>query len=218
MNFFRFFTPISYWVLIILWSFIFIFYLRRIFIKKLDGKLFATLLIILAIDAFRTLFESIYFGVWYTSLVGFIPIAIHNFLIRPEFVFIPKILNVIAAVLVILIVLRHWLPEEEAENKKRVTHLRELENEINERKHAEKEKEELILKLQTALNEVNKLQGLLPICAKCKNIRDEKGYWSQIESYIESHTDAKFSHGLCGKCMEELYGDQNWYKKQKKKP
>lgn len=67
--------------------------------------------------------------------------------------------------------------------------------------------------LTKALEEVKQLQNLLPICAKCKKIRDEKGYWNQIESYIESHTDTKFSHGLCGECIEELYGDEDWYKK-----
>ncbi|MEN8142514.1 MAG: hypothetical protein ABFQ82_02820 [Thermodesulfobacteriota bacterium] len=67
--------------------------------------------------------------------------------------------------------------------------------------------------LTKALAEVKKLQNLLPICANCKKIRDEKGYWNQIESYIESRTDTKFSHGLCGECVEQLYGDEDWYKK-----
>ncbi len=70
MSFFKLFTPISYWLLIVLWSIIFVFYLRRIISKKINNRLFVTLLIILAIDAFRTLFESIYFGAWYTSLAG----------------------------------------------------------------------------------------------------------------------------------------------------
>jgi len=217
MNFFRYFTPISYWVLIVLWTFIYIFYLRRIFVKKFESRLFKTLLIILAIDALRTLFESIYFGAWYTSLVGFIPSYIHDFLVRPENVFIPKILNVIAATLIIVILLRHWLPAEEAEKHKQINHLKELENEINERKLAEERSQELIKKLQTAFDEVKQLQGLLPICANCKKIRDEKGYWNQIESYIEGHTDTKFSHGLCEECAEKLYGDKEWYRKHSDK-
>ena len=73
MKFFTYFTPVSYWILIFLWSFIFIFYLRRIVRKTLESKLFITLLSILAIDAFRTVIESLYFGAWYTSLVGFLP-------------------------------------------------------------------------------------------------------------------------------------------------
>jgi len=69
--------------------------------------------------------------------------------------------------------------------------------------------------LKKALDEVKTLSGLLPICAKCKKIRDDKGYWNQIESFIEQNSDAKFSHGICQDCAEELYGDANWYKKIK---
>jgi len=56
--------------------------------------------------------------------------------------------------------------------------------------------------------EVKTLSGLLPICASCKKIRDDKGYWNQIESYIHKHSDAEFSHGICPECKEELYGEQ----------
>ena len=59
--------------------------------------------------------------------------------------------------------------------------------------------------------DVKTLQGLLPICAKCKKIRDDNGYWSKIESYITDHLDVQFSHGLCKKCSEELYGEEKWY-------
>jgi PAS domain S-box-containing protein len=65
--------------------------------------------------------------------------------------------------------------------------------------------------------DIKTLRGLLPICAKCKNIRDEKGYWSQIESYISNHSDVQFSHGLCEECSEELYGEEEWYIKAEKK-
>ena len=53
---------------------------------------------------------------------------------------------------------------------------------------------------------VKVLEGLLPICAKCKKIRDDKGYWNQIECYIRDHSEADFTHGLCPDCIEELYG------------
>lgn len=138
MSFFKFFSPVSYWLLIILWFFIFVFYLRRIIAGKLESKLFTTLLIILAIDAFRSLFESIYFGAWYTSLVGFIPKSIHDTLVRPEYVFIPKFFNVIAAILIIFIVLRHWIPGEEAEREREASYLKELEKEVERRKESEK--------------------------------------------------------------------------------
>lgn len=71
-------------------------------------------------------------------------------------------------------------------------------------------------KLEQAIEEIKKLSGLLPICASCKKIRDDKGYWKQIESYISDHSEAEFSHGMCPECSEELYGDENWYKNMKK--
>jgi hypothetical protein len=73
------------------------------------------------------------------------------------------------------------------------------------RKQAEEEREKLVTELQKALLEVKKLSGMLPICASCKNIRDDKGYWNQIESYIRDHSEAEFSHGICPDCVEKLY-------------
>ena len=68
-----------------------------------------------------------------------------------------------------------------------------------------KEKDELIAKLQNALDKVKFLSGLLPICSSCKKIRDDKGYWQQIESYIREHSEAQFSHGICPDCVKKLY-------------
>lgn len=68
-----------------------------------------------------------------------------------------------------------------------------------------KEREKLIGDLQHALAHVKTLRGLLPICAHCKKIRDDRGYWNQIEAYIHSHTDADFSHGICPECLHKLY-------------
>lgn len=64
-------------------------------------------------------------------------------------------------------------------------------------------------------DEISILSGLLPICSSCKKIRDDRGYWNQIESYIESHSKAKFSHGICGTCQDKLYGKEEWYKEMK---
>ncbi len=83
-----------------------------------------------------------------------------------------------------------------------------------EKKSAELEKANK--KLQKALKEVKKLSGLLPICASCKKIRDDKGYWNQIESYIHKHSEAEFSHGICPECMDKMYGDQDWYQNRNK--
>ena len=76
---------------------------------------------------------------------------------------------------------------------------------ITERKKQEKEREELITKLEKALKEIKQLQGIIPICASCKQIRDDKGAWNQMEQYISKHSDAQFSHGICPECMEKLY-------------
>jgi PAS domain S-box-containing protein len=76
---------------------------------------------------------------------------------------------------------------------------------ITERKFLEEEKQNLIDELQTALSEVKKLSGFLPICSSCKKIRDDKGYWSEVERYIGEHTDTQFSHGICPDCMRKLY-------------
>ncbi len=65
----------------------------------------------------------------------------------------------------------------------------------------------LVRELEDALAKVRTLRGLLPICAHCKKIRDDKGYWSQIESYIHLHSDAEFSHGICPECLQEHFPD-----------
>jgi CheY-like chemotaxis protein len=67
------------------------------------------------------------------------------------------------------------------------------------------ERERLIDQLQEALAQVKKLSGLLPICSSCKRIRDDKGYWNQIEAYIRNHSDADFSHSICPECGNRLY-------------
>ena len=76
---------------------------------------------------------------------------------------------------------------------------------ITERKNAEKEKEKSIAELLNALDQVKLLSGFLPICASCKKIRDDKGYWNQIESYIKEHSEAEFSHSICPECAKKLY-------------
>jgi CheY-like chemotaxis protein len=70
------------------------------------------------------------------------------------------------------------------------------------------ERERLISELREALAHVKTLKGLLPICASCKKIRDDKGYWSQVESYVELHSEANFTHGLCPDCIKKWFPDQ----------
>jgi PAS domain S-box-containing protein len=78
---------------------------------------------------------------------------------------------------------------------------------ISKRKEIETDREKLISKLQDALNKIKTLRGIIPICASCKKIRDDKGYWNQLESYIREHSEANFSHGICPECAERLYPD-----------
>jgi len=84
---------------------------------------------------------------------------------------------------------------------------------ITDRKHYEKALEEEKERLKHALDEVRTLRGIVPICSNCKKIRDDKGYWNQVEQYLMDHTEAEFSHGICPACAEALYPDL--YKKKK---
>jgi len=76
---------------------------------------------------------------------------------------------------------------------------------ITKRKEIEADRENLITKLQEALNKIKTLRGIIPICASCKKIRDDKGFWNQVESYIKEHSEADFSHGICPDCAQKLY-------------
>ncbi|MBN2656614.1 MAG: response regulator [Spirochaetales bacterium] len=67
------------------------------------------------------------------------------------------------------------------------------------------------LGLKRAREELKILRGTLPICVRCRKIKDEDGYWQLVEEYIESHTELLFSHGLCDSCSKELYGKYDWY-------
>jgi PAS domain S-box-containing protein len=73
-------------------------------------------------------------------------------------------------------------------------------------RRAAEERERMIAELKEALANVKTLRGLIPICASCKKIRDDKGYWRQVEVYVRDHSEAEFSHGVCPECMKTLYG------------
>ena len=87
---------------------------------------------------------------------------------------------------------------------------------ITERKKIEEEKEIFISELQTALKEIKTLRGLIPICAFCKQIRNDEGAWDQMEAYITEHTHAEFSHGICPDCAKKHYPEMNLYDFDKK--
>lgn len=69
--------------------------------------------------------------------------------------------------------------------------------------------ETTISHLNSALDEINTLKGILPICSSCKKVRDDSGYWRQIESYISLHSEAEFSHSICPECVQKLYPDMD---------
>jgi len=80
---------------------------------------------------------------------------------------------------------------------------------ITKRKVLEEEREKLVDKLQRAIKKIKKLQGLIPICAWCKKIRDDKGYWHQVEEYIHKHTKADFTHGVCPECDRRYLSEKS---------
>lgn len=79
-------------------------------------------------------------------------------------------------------------------------------------KRADILKTSLINELHQALDEIKILRGIIPICANCKQIRDDKGLWNEIETYIQNHSEAQFSHGICPKCAKELYPEFDEFK------
>lgn len=84
-------------------------------------------------------------------------------------------------------------------------HVISFSRDITERKRAEEALEKERERLSKALDEVKTLRGILPICASCKKIRDDKGYWNQVEKYVGDHSEAEFSHSICPDCMKKLY-------------
>jgi len=101
---------------------------------------------------------------------------------------------------------------EVAEMKRDLSLARE---EIVSRQRAEKKLNAVIVELQQALAEVKVLRGFLPICSSCKKIKDDQGYWNQIEGYIKEHSEAEFSHGICPDCARKLYPDLDIYPEDK---
>ncbi len=79
------------------------------------------------------------------------------------------------------------------------------------REKIEKQLKEKIIELQEALDSIQFLKGFIQMCAHCRNIQDETGCWDNLENYIKNHTGTVFSHGICPTCMDECYGDEDWY-------
>lgn len=127
---FELITSASYWVLTILWLVILGLYLGKLRHFKIAGGAIAVLLSILAIDAFRTVFESVYFGLYFNSLFGLLPISIYDMLTRPELVIIPKLINVAAGLLVLFLLIRRWVPREIREREEWIMALQKSEGHV----------------------------------------------------------------------------------------
>ncbi|MBF0622436.1 MAG: PAS domain S-box protein [Magnetococcales bacterium] len=138
MTLFTLLTPITYWLLILLWSYIILFYIREHRKWGQSGQAMRILLSILMVDAGRTFFESAYFGAWYTARVGLLPQWIFDVLVQPHLVIIPKLINLICGILVLVLLLRRWLPKFYEERIAREKRIITLKNEIDERLKAEK--------------------------------------------------------------------------------
>jgi len=91
------------------------------------------------------------------------------------------------------------------DDRDRVIGASSITRDVTERKRAEEERKGLVLELSVALERVKTLRGLLPICAACKKIRNDDGYWEQIEAYLKKHSDAEFTHGMCPECLDQFY-------------
>ena len=93
-------------------------------------------------------------------------------------------------------------PIKDAEGN--ITHFLAVKEDVTDRKRIDEERLKLLGELQQALAKVKTLSGLLPICAWCKKVRDDEGYWKQIENYVEAHSNAEFTHGICPDCAEKM--------------
>jgi nitrogen-specific signal transduction histidine kinase len=87
---------------------------------------------------------------------------------------------------------------------------------ITARRMAEEERDKIDLDRKEALSKVKKLAGMLPICASCKKIRNDEGYWEQIEAYIRDHSEVEFTHGICPECADKLYSEIDTKQDKKK--
>jgi hypothetical protein len=156
-----------------------------------DHELLALLNEGLAIVSANGIYNELY-NKWFSPILPRPPI--------PLTLILKYLLFILGPILFLLSIVGLWYLNREVAKK-----TRSLREEIKDRKKAEKEKEKLIVELKKAIYEVKTLGGLLPICASCKKIRDDKGYWNQLESYIRQHSNAEFSHSVCPDCAKELY-------------
>jgi PAS domain S-box-containing protein len=97
------------------------------------------------------------------------------------------------------------------DEKGKILRSRSVWRDITKRKQVEKERERLIRDLKEALKEIKTLRGILPLCSFCKKVRDDRGYWEQVDVYIHKHSQADISHSVCPECAKEHYPDLDIY-------
>ncbi|MGD9486386.1 MAG: MASE3 domain-containing protein [Calditrichaceae bacterium] len=163
--------------------------------KKFDRDVYILVLISIILSILAELFFTLYFNVNDTSnLIG------HLLKVLSFFLFYKAIIET-GFKRPFTLLFRNL-----STSQKNLTEINtQLNKEISERIKAEKEKEDLIAELQKSISEIKTLRGILPICSYCKKIRDDEGYWNQVEVYVKQHSDARFSHGICPDCMEAHY-------------
>lgn len=126
-------------------------------------------------------------------------------------------LSVLGLAALMVFLLRWRIRERTRELQRTLAELhlknRTLEAEMGERLQVEKDKERLIHELREALDNVRRLRGLLPICAYCKKIRDDKGYWNQLEAYLSERSEVSFTHGICPDCAKRIQEELRLFKK-----
>lgn len=110
-------APFTYWVIVALWTVILLVFFRKYGRIGTEELALKTLVFVLAIDAARTLFENLYFGVYFNSLYGWLPVAFHQFLSTPTLLALPKLVNIATAIIVLLVLIRRWFPDVEQEHR-----------------------------------------------------------------------------------------------------
>jgi two-component system, cell cycle sensor histidine kinase and response regulator CckA len=156
-------------------------------------------------------------GVWADCLLGRKPVIHNDYASLPHKKGMPEghaevIRELVVPVIredkvVAILGLGNKPKEYTLEDVEMVSHLADVTWEIIRKKRGEDEQAQLMADLTEALAQVKKLSGFLPICASCKKIRDDQGYWRQVEEYIRDHSEAEFSHSICPACAKKLYPD-----------
>lgn len=155
--------------------------------KELLARLNEALAVLMANGTYDRLYRK-----WFEPLLPPRPV--------PTAMLVKKTLLALVPIVFLLIVVLLFVLKREVARK-----TSSLQEEIAERHKAEQEKEKIIVDLRRALEEIKTLRGILPICSFCKKIRDDQGYWEQVDVYIHKHAEAEFSHSICPDCLEKHY-------------